>query len=117
MEPDKSKRVRLSGGPEDSTSSAVIREDGCLVVEFYDFSERAEDCFGNDVAFLLIFDSAAKGTMLELLGKDRPVTRPGDDEDILLLRLLEERFTDYFQVKQWCESNAIPYQKEFDDWA
>ena len=52
--------------------------------------------------------------MLELLEKDAPVTRPRGDEDIL--RLLEERFTDYFQVKRWCESNAIPYQKYVDDW-
>ena len=61
MEPDKSKRACLSGGPENSSSYAVIREDGCLVVETYDF---AEDSLGNRVvngAFFLIFDSAAKG--------------------------------------------------------
>ena len=46
MEPDKSKRVRLSGGPEDSSSYAVIRGDGCLVIETYDF---AEDSLGNRV--------------------------------------------------------------------
>ncbi len=116
MELDKSKRVRLSGGPEDSSSDVVIREDGCLVVEIYDF---AEDSLGNDVVsrvLFLIFDSAAKSKMLELPEKDAQVTHSRGDEDILLLRLLEERFTDYFQVKQWCESNAIPYRKEVDDW-
>ena len=54
MEPDKLKRIRLSGDLEDSSSYAMIREDGCLVVEFYDF---AEDGSGNDVvsgAFFLI---------------------------------------------------------------
>ena len=54
--------------------------------------------------------------MIELLENDAPVTRPTGDENILLLELLEERFTDYFQVKQWCESNAIRYRKEVDDW-
>jgi hypothetical protein len=116
MEPDESKRVRLSGGPEDSSSYAVIREDGRLVIETYDF---AEDSLGNRVvngAFFLFFDCAAKGKMLELLEKDAPVSRSRGDEDVSLLRLLEKCFTGYFQVKQWCESNAIPYRKEVDDW-
>jgi hypothetical protein len=38
-------------------------------------------------------------------------------EDDLLLQLIGERFTDYYEVKQWIEDNKIPYEKEFDPWA
>ena len=38
-------------------------------------------------------------------------------EDDLLLQLILERFTDYYEVRQWIEENKIPYEKEFDPWA
>ena len=35
-------------------------------------------------------------------------------EDDLLLQLIGERFTDYYEVKQWMEEEKISYEKEFD---
>ena len=47
------KRVKLKGVLERTASSVEIKGDGSLVVEVYDFSDDAEQWFGNDVAFLL----------------------------------------------------------------
>jgi hypothetical protein len=61
------KRVKLKGVLERAASSVEIKGDGSLVVEVYDFSDEAEQWFGNDVAFLLKVSSADKSRMLSWL--------------------------------------------------
>lgn len=61
------KRVKLKGVLERTASSVEIKGDGSLVVEVYDFSDDAEQWFGNDVAFLLKVSSADKSRMLSWL--------------------------------------------------
>lgn len=61
------KRVKLKGVLERTASSIEIKGDGSLVVEVYDFSDEAEQWFGNDVAFLLKVSSADKSRMLSCL--------------------------------------------------
>jgi hypothetical protein len=117
LNPGQRRRVELKGGLEKTGSSAEIQGDGSLVVELYDFSPEAERWFGNDVAFLLKVSAPDKEQMLARLQAGQPPLPDASDRADLLLRLIAERFSDYFAVKQWLEENAIPYQKEFDSWA
>lgn len=114
---DKEKRVRLKGVLEHSASSAQIRDDGSLVIEFYDFGPDAEEWFGHDVAFLLVISSEQKEQMLvQILGEGKVPSGP-DERDEVLLRELGERFEDYYAVKKWVAEHGIVYEKEFDSWA
>jgi len=110
------KRVRLRGILAQTASSAAIGDDGSLVVELYDFSDAAQRCLGNDVAFLLKLGAAEKAEMLtRLLPAERSPCTP--DRDALLLQLLAERFADYYDVEQWLNDQGIPFRKEFEPWA
>ena len=111
------KFVDLKGGLKHTASSAQIKSDGSLVIELHDFSSEAEKWLGNEVAFLLKVSPGDKSKMLSCLGAGQNQELDESQEDDLLLRLIGERFTDYFEVKQWIEENQIPYEKEFDPWA
>ena len=111
------KLVDLKGGLKHTASSAQIKSDGSLVIDLYDFSSEAEKWLGNEVAFLLKVSPNDKGKMLScLLGGQNPMLDESQEDD-LLLRLIGERFTDYYEVNRWMEENEIPYEKEFDPWA
>jgi hypothetical protein len=43
-------KVKLAGGPK---KTITWMEDGRLKIEFYDFSELAQNMFGNEVAYTL----------------------------------------------------------------
>ena len=111
------KRMKLKGVLERTASSVEIKGDGSLVVELYDFSNEAEQRFGNDVAFLLKVSAANKSRMLSCLMSGQNEMAGSLDRDELLLQLLKEQFADYYAVKQWLEQNKIPFQQEFDSWA
>jgi hypothetical protein len=111
-------RVVLRGVLDRTSSSASIEPDGGLVVELYDFSPDAHTWLGNDVAFLLHVAAADKERVLAELLRERCGEAAGAGEpDGTLLRLLHERFDDYYAVMQWLEEHAIPYRKEFEPWA
>lgn len=113
----KEKRVRLEGVLEHSASSAQIGDDGSLIVEFYDFGPDAERWFGNDVAFRLVISPGGKDEVISRLtnGAGGPTGAAGRDD--LLLRVIAERFPDYYAVKGWLEEQGIAFEKEFDAWA
>ncbi len=113
------KQVKLANGLPHTASWARIAEDGSLVVELYDFSPDAETWFGNDVAFLLHVRPRDKQRVLAHLLRERAGTDGDDDSDAdtKLLRLMGERFADYYAVKEWLDQNGIPYGKEFEPWA
>jgi hypothetical protein len=110
------RRVALRNVLAQTASSAVIEADGSLVVELYDFSAEAHRWLGNDVAFLLRLGAPEKARMLArlLTAQGSP---DGADADELLLRLVRERFADYYDVKQWLEAEGIPFGHEFEPWA
>ncbi len=111
------KVVDLKGGLKHTASSAQIKSDGSLVIEVHDFSSEAEKWLGNEVAFLLKVSADDKNKMLSCLLREQNQMPDESQEDDLLLKLIGERFTDYYEVKQWIEENKIPYEKEFDPWA
>ena len=110
------KRVKLRGVLAQTATWAVVGDDGNLVVELYDFSADAHTLLGNDVAFLLELGAEAKDAALTRLLGDRPPPN-GSDRDALLLRLIAERFDDYYAVQQWLNDHGIPFRKQFEPWA
>jgi hypothetical protein len=110
------RRVTLRGVLAQTASSAAIRADGSLVVELYDFSDEAQKWLGNDVAFLLELGAAEKAQALARLASAQELSGAADP-DGLLLQLLQTRFADYYDVKQWLEEQNIPFRKEFEPWA
>ncbi len=109
------KRVKLRGVLAHTASWAIVGDDGRLVVELYDFSPEAHRWLGNDVAFLLELDVAAKDVALTRLFGGRPPN--GADRDALLLQLVAEQFDDYYAIQQWLNDQGIPFRKQFEPWA
>ena len=64
-------RLTLRSSPEKSVTWLYIRQDGSLVVEWYDYSSDAQCHFGNDVAFLLIVASTDKVKIWSLLAEQQ----------------------------------------------
>ena len=113
------KEVKLSSGLPHTASWARLAEDGSLIVELYDFSPDAEKWFGNDVAFLLHVRPRDKKRVLAQLLREQAGADADDhaDADATLLRLVHERFADYYAVKEWLDRNGVVYDKEFEPWA
>jgi hypothetical protein len=109
------KRVKLRGGLARTASWAIVGDDGGLVIELYDFSAEAHTWLGNDVAFLLHLDAAAKDAALVRLFGGAPASDA--DRDALLLRLIAERFDDYYAVQRWLTDQGIAFRKQFEPWA
>ncbi len=109
------KCVKIEGGLDKTASSVEIKENGNLVVEFYDFSDSAQSQFGNDVAFLMVISPDNKKLILSKLLDNQETIE--DDTDTLLLQLIKDTFSSYYEVQVWLNTTAIPYEKEFDPWA
>ncbi|MDP9105720.1 MAG: hypothetical protein M3N49_07285 [Candidatus Eremiobacteraeota bacterium] len=111
-------RVKLRGILAQTASSAAIDGDGNLVVELYDFSAEAHRWLGNDVAFVLKIDAADKAEALRRLRTTAHFADASEgDGDTALLRLVAERFDDYYDVERWLNDQKIPFRKEFEPWA
>jgi hypothetical protein len=113
-----SKRIKLAGNIERTTSSVEIKDDGSLIVEFYDFSTDAHQWFGRDVAFVLSVHADNKEYLLNCLLTEEHIDEvSASDKDELLLRLMKKRFKDFFEVKMFFQNKNIPYEEIFDEWA
>jgi hypothetical protein len=110
------KRVKLRGVLAQTVSWAAIDDDENVVIELYDFSAEAHRWLGNDVAFLLRLDPAAKDEASKRLLPDGGAASVSERDD-LLLRAIQARFDDYYAVLEWLEEQAIPFRKEFEPWA
>jgi beta-glucosidase/6-phospho-beta-glucosidase/beta-galactosidase len=78
---------------------------GQLKVEFYDFSETAQQMFGNDIAYILTVNEMTKLFSLTRLDEGS------------LIEWITENFNSYFGIKQWLEENGIGFSKEVEPWA
>ncbi|MBL8091786.1 MAG: hypothetical protein JNJ43_15725 [Anaerolineales bacterium] len=97
-------KTKLTGGLE-KTVTWVWLENNQLKVEYYDFSEDAQNAFGNDIAYIL--------TVIEM-EKLYSVTKQNETS---LIQWLSENFKSYFEIKNWLEENKIKFEKEIDSWA
>lgn len=113
MKETKNLRVKLKDRLQKTSTFLEIRRDGSLVVDFYDFSEEANNTFGNDVAYVLTVKAFDKDKILSYL-IEKEADASNLDKDELLLQLMQERFNSYFEIQKWFQENKIPYKKDFD---
>jgi hypothetical protein len=97
-------KTKLAGGLE-KTVTWIWLEDGQLKVEFYDFSETAQNMFGNDVAYTITVNEMTK--LLTLTQQSEPS----------LIAWMSENFKSYFDIKQWLEEKQINFSVERESWA
>jgi hypothetical protein len=64
MDGSSQKRMKFNENMPGTATPAEITTAGDLVVEFYDFSEHAENMLGSAVAFLLTVPSEARDVLL-----------------------------------------------------
>jgi hypothetical protein len=76
-----------------------------LKVEFYDFSETAQNTFGNDIAYTMTVNELTK---VFSLSKQSEAT---------FLQWMSEHFRSYFNIKKWLEENEINFSIEKESWA
>ena len=99
-------KIKLAGGLEKTVTWIWLdAASGQLKVEFYDFSETAQQMFGNDIVYTLIVTEMRK---MYSLTKQHERT---------LLQWLEESFQSYFDIKKWLEENQIGFNVELESWA
>jgi hypothetical protein len=99
-------KVRLSGGPEKSVTWIWLDPvEGRLKVEYYDFSEAAQELFGNDIAYTITVDEMDKlfGTIHQ--------------DEATLIPWMAHYFKSYFGIKQWLEESKIGFRVEIEGWA
>lgn len=99
-------KVKLNGGL-DKTVTWIWLDSASnqLKIEYYDFSEDAQNAFGNDIAYILAVNEVNKVCL---------ITRQNETS---LIQWLSENFQSYFDIKQWLEENKISFEKEIDSWA
>lgn len=100
-------KIKLSGGPEKTVTWIWLDPEmgGQLKVEFYDFSEIAQNMFGNDIAYILTVNEMTK------------LYTVARQDETSLIQWMTQRFKNYFGIKQWLEENGIGFSKEVDPWA
>ena len=99
-------KVKLSGELDKTVTWIWLDAAGDqLKVEFYDFSETAQQMFGNDIAYTLTVTEMKK--LYSLTKQD----------ETSLIKWLTQTFKSYFDIKQWLEKNQIGFNVEFESWA
>lgn len=97
-------KTKLSGGPE-KTVTWLWLENSQLKVEYYDFSETAQQLFGNDIAYTI--------TVHEM---DKLYATVNQKENSLV-PWMEQYFKSYFGIKKWLEENGIDFSVQVEGWA
>ena len=87
-------------------------DDGNFVVELYDHSSKAEEHFGNDIAYLLTIKGKDCPELWSRL-KHECQTLSGHDR-LDLAKMMRHKFNDYFKAKRWLESENIDFDIRFD---
>lgn len=106
---------KLSGGLNRTASWAKLKGNGSLEVETFDFSDDAQDSFGNDVAFMLTVAPEHLPDLLKHL--EWQGEYPGKAGKAWLLDTMQQRFSDYFAFQVWLQERSIPFKTKFDSWA
>jgi hypothetical protein len=103
---------KLKGGLKGAASWVSIKEDGSLEVETFDYSDGANSSFGNDVAFMVTVDPEHFPALLERL--EWKGEYPGEVGLAGLLEAVQQRFSNYFDFKDWLGKQGIPFSTQFD---
>ena len=94
-------KTKLTGGLEKTVTWIWLEDDQLKV----DFSETAQQMFGNDIAYTL--------TVTEM----KKIYSLTKQDERSLLKWIEENFKSYFGIKKWLEENQIEFSVEIESWA
>jgi hypothetical protein len=97
-------KIKLAGGL-DKTVTWIWLENRQLKVEFYDFSELAQQMFGNDIAYTLTVNEMFKLFLLT------------QQDETSLIKWITKNFQSYFGIKRWLEENEVEFSVERESWA
>jgi hypothetical protein len=97
-------KTKLTGGPQ-KTVTWIWMEDGQLKVEYYDFSQEAQNMFGNDIAYTLKVKDMNRLFLIT------------NQNESSLIEWMKGNFKNYFSIKNWLEENGIGFDKETESWA
>ena len=97
-------KVQLNGGPSQSTTWIWL-ENSQLKIEYYDFSEPAQQLFGNDIAWIITVNDMDK--FLSSVSQS----------EATLIPWMEGYFKSYFGIKEWLEEHEIDFSIERESWA
>ncbi len=110
------KSVKMLNHLEQTSNTAQILEDGRLKIDHYDFSEEAQNHFGNDVTYMIYIMPEYKQNVLELLEQENQYKAQGANLDDCLLDILSQKWS-YHTFSTWVEKQNIPFSKYFESWA
>ncbi|HEY5409388.1 MAG TPA: hypothetical protein VIJ94_01560 [Caulobacteraceae bacterium] len=94
-------RLREKGS---GAHSIYGREDGCLVVEWYDFGEEVP----YESANMLVMTAAEQAVLGEAIGLS-PNTSAGE-----LAAALADRFPSYWDIRRFLDERRLPYTHSVD---
>ncbi len=110
--------IRLQGPWEKTAGWARVLEDGRIELELYDFSDKAQATFGNDVAWMYSIEASEKPRIIEALSRlAGAASLDPEATDDALLHALAENFSDVLAIREWLKKESIPFQVVFDSWA
>jgi hypothetical protein len=66
---------------------------------------------------MLLIVPIDKARALLLLDSESSGEKRESAPDVHLLHLMQQKFSDYFAVKEWLQKQQIPFRTEFDGWA
>ena len=95
-------RIKLKATPGSHTVTA--REDGSVVVDWYDFGDHAP----YESANMLIFEADGVAALAKALGM------PAEASAGAIVTGLAERFDSYFTIRAFADARAAPYRHEVD---
>ena len=105
--------IRMPGGLPSTAGFLRFTSSGDLEIEFYDFGERAQSSFGNDVATTYTVRHGDLPTLLAALSTDQGVQAPGAD----VRQVLVAKFSGVLSLVAWIKEEGIPFTTSFDSWA
>jgi len=97
-------KIKLTGGL-DKTVTWIWLENGQLKVEYYDFSETAQQMFGNDIAYTITANEIDRLFSL------------ADQGESSIIQWMADNFKSYFGIKKWLEENGVEFSIERESWA
>jgi hypothetical protein len=86
---------------------------GDLIVEYYNCSDALYEALSSEYCYTTLVSKKEKPRIVEVI-RDEAQTSSEDDDDWLILRFLENSFSDYDEVRQWLLSHHVPYRKFYD---
>jgi hypothetical protein len=100
-------KIKLTGGLDKTVTWIWLdpKTGEQLKVEYYDFSESAQQMFGNDIAYTI--------TVVEM---DKLLSLSKQDKTSVI-QWLNENFQSYFGIKHWLEENEVEFSLERESWA